>query len=185
MRRWILTLWMLLLLGLSGCSFGDLSVATEPSTVERQEPTGGAAVEERSCASVPGACATEDLLTTIVTYLTLFAELCGAFVIGVAVIRAIWRFLPYIFTGGANDEYKEDIRLQLGKSLSLALEFELGADILKTAVAPTLPIIAQLAAIIVLRTLLNYFLERELQQAERRRSDHPQPERAVPRESRA
>ena len=60
--------------------------------------------------------------------------------------------------------------MQLGKSLALALEFELGADILKTAVAPSFTIIAQLAAIIVLRTALNYFLERELRQTEQRRA---------------
>ncbi len=185
MRPWLLTLWFVLLLALSGCSSADLGWS---STLEPGAPSGEVAPveEERSCAVVPGACVTEDALTAIVTYLTLFAELCGALVIGVAVIRGIWNFLPYIFFRGHDDgEHKENIRLQLGKSLALALEFELGADILKTAVAPTLPIIAQLAAIIVLRTLLNYFLERELRQVEERRAEQRQNGRTVARESRA
>jgi uncharacterized membrane protein len=111
------------------------------------------------------------VLTTIVTYLTLFAELCGAFVIAVAVVRSLLRFMPHVVGRAPSDEtYTEEIRLQLGKALALALEFELGADILKTTVAPSLEIIAQLAAIAILRTFLNYFLERELRQAEQRRA---------------
>ncbi|RZK29695.1 MAG: DUF1622 domain-containing protein, partial [Hymenobacter sp.] len=55
----------------------------------------------------------------------------------------------------------------LGRSLALALELELGADILKTAVAPTWDDIGLLASIAVLRTGLNYFLERELRNAEK------------------
>ncbi|GAB4020739.1 hypothetical protein GCM10028808_63310 [Spirosoma migulaei] len=45
---------------------------------------------------------------------------------------------------------------------------ELGADILKTAVAPTCNDIGLLVAIAVLRTAINYFLERELRNAEKR-----------------
>lgn len=63
---------------------------------------------------------------------------------------------------------KEEIRLALGRSLALALEFELGADILKTAVAPSWNDVGLLAAIAVLRTALNYFLERELESARQR-----------------
>ena len=66
----------------------------------------------------------------------------------------------------------------IGKSLALALEFELGADILKTAVAPSIGVIAQLAAIAGLRTFLNYFLERELRSAEQRRERQEQMARA-------
>lgn len=58
------------------------------------------------------------------------------------------------------------IRLNLGKSLAIALELLLGADILKTAIAPTWNEIGQLAAIAALRTALNYFLERELKNSD-------------------
>ncbi|HEU4407069.1 MAG TPA: DUF1622 domain-containing protein [Polyangiaceae bacterium] len=59
--------------------------------------------------------------------------------------------------------------MSLGKSLALALEFELGADILKTAVAPAWNDIGLLAAVAVLRTALNFFLGHELRQAESRK----------------
>ena len=58
------------------------------------------------------------------------------------------------------------MRLGLGRSLALALELLLGADILKTAIAPTWNEIGQLAAIAILRTGLNYFLEKELNKTE-------------------
>jgi uncharacterized membrane protein len=65
---------------------------------------------------------------------------------------------------------REAIRLKFGRWLLLALEFQLAADILKTAVAPTWDDIGKVAAIIALRTLLNYFLAREIDNAEGRQT---------------
>lgn len=133
------------------------------------EPAAVAPARETCENAIPGACATEMVLASVVQYMTFFAELCGALVIAVAVLRALARFIPHLpRRASAHDTYQDEIRLQLGKSLALALEFELAADILKTAVVPSLAVIGQLAAIVVLRTLLNYFLERELRQAESR-----------------
>ena len=67
--------------------------------------------------------------------------------------------------GRAPDE--QDVRLRLGRRLALAPEFALAADILLTAVAPTWEEIGKLAAIVVLRTALNYFLQREVAGAAR------------------
>jgi uncharacterized membrane protein len=54
------------------------------------------------------------------------------------------------------------VRLVLGSYLVLGLEFQLAADVLKTAVAPSFTEIGQLAAIAAIRTLLNYFLTKEM-----------------------
>ena len=69
---------------------------------------------------------------------------------------------------------KTEVRLTLGRWLAVALEFELAADILRTAVAPTWNEIGQLAAIAALRTALNYFLGKEIDKeasAERRSAE--------------
>lgn len=168
---------LLLLLALVGCSatlsLNQPAAATSAPGAEQLGGVEGAngQGEVNPLDTIPYAAETERALAAIVQYLTFFAELCGALVIAVAVVRGIIRFVPHIVRDtDSEDTYKEDIRLQLGKSLALALEFELGADILKTAVAPSFTIIAQLAAIIVLRTALNYFLERELRQTEQRRA---------------
>lgn len=55
------------------------------------------------------------------------------------------------------------VRLRFGSWLALALEFQLGADILATTVAPSLDALIQLGAIAAIRTFLNYFLQRELE----------------------
>ena len=55
------------------------------------------------------------------------------------------------------------IRLRFGMWLALALEFQLGADILGTTVTPTLESLTKLALIAVIRTFLNYFLGKELE----------------------
>ena len=53
----------------------------------------------------------------------------------------------------------------------MALEFQLGADILSTAVAPTWNEIGKLGVIAVIRTTLNYFLSREMQEERRTAND--------------
>jgi uncharacterized membrane protein len=60
----------------------------------------------------------------------------------------------------------EHVRLLLGRFLALGLEFQLAADILKTAVSPTLEDIGMLGAIAAIRTFLNYFLAKEIEKAE-------------------
>jgi uncharacterized membrane protein len=55
------------------------------------------------------------------------------------------------------------IRLKFGLWLALALEFQLGADILSTAIAPTNEALIRLSVIAVIRTFLNYFLNKEIE----------------------
>jgi len=55
------------------------------------------------------------------------------------------------------------IRLRFGMWLSLALEFQLGADILATTIAPTLDSLGKLGLLALIRTFLNYFLSKELE----------------------
>ena len=105
-------------------------------------------------------------------------EAAAAIVIGLAAveatIRSLMLFVPVRSTdagaaGRRQQDAKEAVRLRLGRWLAVALEFELAADILRTAVAPTWNEIGQLAAIVVLRTVLNYFLQQEIDKAEARR----------------
>ncbi|WP_013323825.1 DUF1622 domain-containing protein [Gloeothece verrucosa] len=56
-----------------------------------------------------------------------------------------------------------EIRVRFGTWLVLALEFQLGSDILGTTVAPSFEDLARLAIIAVIRTFLNYFLNKELE----------------------
>ena len=95
----------------------------------------------------------------------------AALVIGGAVLRAITSYLRQLFSRSKQHyDSTEAIRLKLGRVLALGLEFTVASDILRTAVAPTRQDILNLGAIVLLRTLLNYFLEREIRQGEQSRS---------------
>lgn len=118
----------------------------------------------------PVASGLESWLKVIVGYLAAGAEIAAAFVIGLAVIRGILEYLGVIISHSRHrDDVTESVRLKLGRVLTLGLEFTVASDILRTAVAPTRQDILNLAAIVLLRTLLNYFLEREIEQGEQRR----------------
>ena len=104
----------------------------------------------------------EGILQTIVGYLIIIIESCGAIVIFIGAIKAI---IGYVRRCVLNKESTDisTIRLQLGQSMVMALEFQVAADILKTGISPTWQDILLLAAIIALRTILNYLLEREIE----------------------
>ena len=56
----------------------------------------------------------------------------------------------------------EDIRYDLGRYILLGLEFFIAADIVHTIVQPTLEEVAVLAAIVIIRTIISYFLNLEI-----------------------
>ena len=55
------------------------------------------------------------------------------------------------------------VRLTFGSWLAMALEFQLGADIVATSTSPTGAHLVQLGVVAVIRTLLNVFLARDLE----------------------
>lgn len=111
----------------------------------------------------------ETWLKLLVSYLAAGAEIAAAIVIGAAVLRGIVSYVRQAFSRRQHLDATEGIRLQLGRVLALGLEFTVASDILRTAVAPTRQDILNLGAIVLLRTLLNFFLEREIQQGEQNR----------------
>ena len=60
------------------------------------------------------------------------------------------------------------IRLEFGMWLVMALEFQLGADILSTTLSSTFDSLAKLAIVALIRTFLNYFLTQELDSQKKR-----------------
>lgn len=91
-------------------------------------------------------------------------EFAAALIIGVAAIEALIKAAVIFVQRNRPASAKNEVRLTLGRWLAVALEFELAADILNTAVTPSWSDIEKLAAIAALRTALNYFLEREIRQ---------------------
>ncbi|HEX8141394.1 MAG TPA: DUF1622 domain-containing protein [Pyrinomonadaceae bacterium] len=112
----------------------------------------------------------EGTIINAVQWLRLIVETTGAAIIGLGVLVAAYQFARALIPPQL--ESYNTIRLTLARYLALALEFQLGADILSTAIAPSWDQIGKLGAIAVIRTLLNYFLTREMReenQVKRRR----------------
>ncbi len=62
----------------------------------------------------------------------------------------------------ANGHRKREVWLRYGRWLVAALTFQLAADIIETSIAPSWDDVGRLAVIAVIRTLLNYFLEKDI-----------------------
>jgi uncharacterized membrane protein len=103
----------------------------------------------------------EEHLVTAVGYLKLAVEAVGAAIVGFGALATVVVYLLSLF--GIRKRSYTEIRLFLGRYLALGLEFQLGSDILSTAVAPTIAEVKILAAIAVIRTALNYFLSKEIE----------------------
>lgn len=104
----------------------------------------------------------EQTVQSAVEWLRLLIETLGALVIAVGIVIAVGGLLRHMAVRRGEDF--TTIRLAFARYLALALELQLGADILSTAIAPTWDRIGKLAAIAVIRTALNFFLSREMKE---------------------
>ncbi|MFD1469104.1 DUF1622 domain-containing protein [Hymenobacter caeli] len=100
-----------------------------------------------------------------VQWLKLGVEMVGASIIALGIAVAGWLLLRALWARRTTDFTA--IRLTLSRYLALALEFQLGADILSTAIAPSWDQIGRLGAIAVIRTALNFFLSKEMREERR------------------
>ena len=109
----------------------------------------------------------EETVRSLALHLSLVVEALAAIVIAVGLIQLFIRFFPSMLH---KDHHVDTatLRVKFGSTLTLSLELLLAADILRTAVAPTWDDIGKLAAIAAIRTVLNYFLEKELAIIEKR-----------------
>ncbi len=104
----------------------------------------------------------ESVLRNTVDLMVRLIEACGAVVIMIGAIVAIAKFAVTLARRDINQF--SAVRLSLARFLVLGLEFQLAADVLRTAISPSFTEIGKLAAIAAIRTLLNYFLNREIAQ---------------------
>jgi uncharacterized membrane protein len=102
----------------------------------------------------------EQVIRTGLGWVIPVVELAGALVILSGAARAFVRYVRLWLR--RNTRRVPLVRLQFGQSLVMGLEFQVAADILKTALAPSWSDLARLATVIAIRTVLNYVLEHEL-----------------------
>ncbi len=108
----------------------------------------------------------EEYFKEIAVRIALAVELIAAIVIAYGAVEALVSlFIPRKRYESENVFHKRrQIFLRFGVWLLLGLEFELAADIVRSAISPTWNDIGQLGAIAAIRTVLNFFLERDIRE---------------------
>ena len=109
----------------------------------------------------------QSIAKSIASYVVVLAESAAAFIIVAGALHALWIYVRRALFKAQCYRAITLGRMKLGHSLLLGVDLLIGADILRTVVTPNWDGIGQLAAIIAIRTILNFFLMRELEQEER------------------
>ncbi|MET0893038.1 MAG: DUF1622 domain-containing protein [Pseudoxanthomonas sp.] len=107
----------------------------------------------------------EELFQEVANHVALVLESLSVLMIAVGAVESLYLLLMPKIRRVDTHGSRRAAWLSLARWLVLGLEFMLAADIVRTAIAPSWDDIGQLAAIAVIRTFLNYFLERDLEAA--------------------
>jgi uncharacterized membrane protein len=102
-----------------------------------------------------------DYVTLVIGSIAGLIIIYGVILGSVELIRTEFRS----FRRGAETSHRfEEIRYDIGFHLLLGLEFLIAADIIRTIIRPTLEELAILGGIVVIRTVISYFLRKEIGQ---------------------
>jgi uncharacterized membrane protein len=113
----------------------------------------------------------EELLEIIANHVAVAAETIAVLIVAAGVVHAIFAALTAVVRGPRHAHWGRSIWATFGSWLLGGLQFALAADIVRTTIAPTWEQIGELAAIAAIRTFLNYFLERDLAEAQRQNAE--------------
>ncbi len=104
------------------------------------------------------------MIITIIEHLTFYIGLFGYGVIYWGILKSLYEFFQAELYKKQDVHTKslDQIRLTLGKYLSLGLEIFIGKDIVTTILSPTWQEIEMLGAVVAIRIVMNFFLTRDI-----------------------
>jgi uncharacterized membrane protein len=85
-------------------------------------------------------------------------------------VEVVINMLRVVFAD-TTEEDRSHMWLRYGRWLVVALTFQLAADIVETSITTSWEAVGRIAAVAVIRTFLNYFLERDLAEVRERKSE--------------
>jgi len=107
-------------------------------------------------------------LSQYISPISLFFDTFGIFLVVVGGVLAVIEWLQVQITHlGSREKRKtqtQDLRVHFSQKLVLGLEFFLAGDIIRLIATPTTDVLIRVGAIIVIRTVLAYFLSREIKE---------------------
>jgi len=96
-------------------------------------------------------------------YIAMSVNVVGVVIILVGVVIVLCKYLRNLFVF-KNDliRLNEIIRFEFGSYLVFGLEFFIASDIIRTIIIPTWMMLGMLGSIVLIRTILSYFLTMEI-----------------------
>lgn len=107
----------------------------------------------------------ENIVPILYGWVVILCQLLALFAIFIGITKGFIIYSQNILNSDRAASSFQASRLAMGYSFSLGLSFLIGASILKSTIAPSWNDIAQLAAIIALRTIVNYLLLRAIERS--------------------
>jgi uncharacterized membrane protein len=108
----------------------------------------------------------EELIHQVAGAIALGVESAAVIVVTIGSIDAAARIVIGLVRQSTSHGAGKIVWRRYGMWLLLALEFELAADIVRSIISPTWQDLGELAAIAVIRTFLNYFLEKDVSEVD-------------------
>jgi len=106
----------------------------------------------------------DEIVKQLAGYGALSIEAVAGILVTYGAAEAVFRVLEHLLRGMTPIGWRQEIFVRFGAWLLLGLQFALAADIVRSLVAPTWDQLGHLAAIAVIRTFLNYFLEKDIRE---------------------
>ena len=111
----------------------------------------------------------KEWLTIATEYAIVVIDMMALVVVSYAALEAFVKAMRSLFSPVSGRD-RRDIGLRFGRWLVAGLTFQLAADIIETSISTDWETVGRIGAIAVIRTFLEYFLERDL--AETRERQH-------------
>jgi uncharacterized membrane protein len=112
----------------------------------------------------------KEWLTFATEHAVVIIDALALIIIFVGTIECFFSGARLMFSSRSGHE-RRDVWLRYARWLVAGLTFQLAADIIETSISVGWDSIGRLAAIAVIRTFLNYFLERDLAEVRERQGE--------------
>lgn len=113
----------------------------------------------------PAGTAVDEVFKAIAANIVLVVKAIAAILVAYGALEAVAKTIGHVLHRRPATGWRKDTFVGFGVWLLLGLQFALAADIIGSLISPSWNDIGQLAAIAVIRTFLNYFLEKDLDEA--------------------
>ena len=110
----------------------------------------------------------KETLMVIATNMVMIIHVMALLVVAFGTVQAFIRSFRAMLSPSATGKHFHTGYIQYARWLVGGLTFQLAADIVESAFSPSWDEIGRLAAVAVIRTFVNFFLERDLAQEEKR-----------------